>query len=258
MKKIVSMLLLALAGVLVAQESGKTVFAGEKPTAWRKGVSAGEDGVLTATLPLPLRYGFPAFAVDKAKTYYLCGEFRMTEGTAKLRVGMNCIAANGKSILPAHILKVPKLPLVKVVKAAQAGDKTITIEGLGDFQCKRKNHVKLAFDAKEDDSDLPNFNLSPYIAVNGVKANEDGTATISFAQPLEKAVAADTVTRVHMMGGIFIYADKQEALGNEWFSFRKPIAGKALRPGTVKAQMIFDLTGKTGKVEFRNLKVIEE
>ena len=258
MNRIVSVLLIALAGALFAQESAKVVFSGEKAVSWRKGVSAGENGVLTADLPLPVRYGFPAFAVDTTKTYQLCGEFRMVEGTATVRFGLNCIASNGKSIFPVNYMKAPNLPMLKVVKAAQVGDTAVTVAGLGDFQCKRKNHLKIAFNAKEDESDIPNFDLSPYIAVDGVKNNGDGTATVTFAKPLELAVKANTMARVNMMGAVFVYDDKKETLGSEWLSFSKPIPGCLLRPGTVKAQMIFDLTGKTGKVEFRNLKVIEK
>ena len=239
---------------------GKTVFAGGKASQWRKYVSAApESGVLQAALPLPIRYGYPVFEVAPDKKYAICGEFRLTEAEtqAQLEAGLLCIAANGKGIFPYNCLPLKNIPLGKLAAEAPAGSRSVTVSGIPELNAVKKNYLCLAFNAKEDESDLPNFEVSPFITVNGVK-KQNGNLLITLEKPLDKSFAADTPVRIHTHGGVFVYAVRNQKLTSQWTVVRKVISGRQLRPGTVRAQMIFGVNGKgPGKVEFRNLQVIE-
>ena len=79
------------------------------------------------------------------------------------------------------------------VVSARAGDNFLTVRMIPDF-AKFKACV-VAFGAKKDRSDLPNYELSSRCA--GMKADENGNLRIELKMPLEKSYPAGTPTRFH-------------------------------------------------------------
>ena len=125
----------------------------------------------------------------------------------------------------------------------------------------------IAFNAKKNLSDLPNFDLSPKIKKNSARKNSDGTLRVTLSEPLKSAYPAGTSVRLHSADAMHIYAaGKNAMLTDQWQELSGVISGEAVRGavsdqwwhGTKSAGVIFRYAGKAipdGVIEFRNIKV---
>lgn len=204
---------------------------------------------------------------DPAKKYKISGEFRLKEGveTGLAYLGFAPFDADGKLISPASVNTIPKTETV-VAKAAAAGDTVIYVKDASKWKANDA-HGHIAFDAKEDFSDLPNRNYAG-IQQDGI-AQEGDLWKITLKAPLKNDVAEGTSVRQHRSGSSYIYvATSKKVNPEDWVTLSGTISGAVSEHGlyggklwhgtaTVRA-LVMMLEGKKGNViEVRNIRVEE-
>lgn len=133
------------------------------------------------------------------------------------------------------------------------GAKSLTVKDASKW--KKGKHDYVAFNAKNDMSDIPNFELAGKIT----KIEKTGDVyTISFARPLRKAYPAGTKVRQHRAGGTYIYT-KYGKTPKEWASWKgKKAQGKVLRKATYLRPMIMINARKKGSGAVFTDFIVEE
>jgi len=208
------------------------------------------------------------FAVDPQKKYRLSGEFRVSgvpgNKLENFYFGFIPYAANNTVIAP-EMIRPMDIGIYFLAENAKAGDTHLTIKS-ADWQINTA-HMCIAFNAKKNLSDLPNFDLSPKIKKNSARKNSDGTLRVTLSEPLKSAYPAGTSVRLHSADAMHIYAaGKNAMLTDQWQELSGVISGEAVRGavsdqwwhGTKSAGVIFRYAGKAipdGVIEFRNIKV---
>lgn len=104
--------------------------------------------------------------------------------------------------------------LVKVVSFKE-GSNSIIVEA----PPKWKDGALFAIDAREDFSDIPNYNLTPYIT--DVKERDDGSAEVILKHPLSKPLSKGTMLRVHYFVGGYVYPIMKTLEPGEEVIFKK-------------------------------------
>ena len=201
-------------------------------------------------------------SADPAKKYRLSGKFRSKEGTVPARVffGLIPLDAEGKQIQPYHIHVIPGSQ-TETIADAKTGDKTIIVRK-AKWDVKTPNGF-IAFNAKDDLSDLPNRDVI-YIAPKGIQPDGDNLK-INLSAPLKKDIPAGTKVRQHLAGDTYIYCTAPDYTTKEW-KLRKGIvsgftkstrSSKQFWPGTSKFQITVHITGgnKDSVTEFRDIKL---
>ena len=121
-------------------------------TDWRKGTFDGK------TLRVNRKETSPKLLkVDPSKACRLTFEYRMLPDgkPGKIRAAFRLFDLKKREIRPYHvIIRTPSI--ASVAETVPAGSRTIRLNGCGRW--KRQSHFALAFQAKPDLSDLPNFN----------------------------------------------------------------------------------------------------
>lgn len=255
--------ILSLAGIsLLSSGAENVVFNGASSDAWKFGeITQAADGVLEMKIPVQTEYGYPEFKLDRKKNYILSGEFRVTGGKtlSNLVVGLECLTMTGKSIFPINYLPLQKSSLGTLAEPIKAGAQKMKVSGASGWNITRDHHVVAAFNAEENDSDIPNFNLSPFIKKGGVTDAGNGMIEVEFSSPVKQEIPAGSKIRLHTHGAVFLYVVLQQELNGEWKKISGRIPGTQLRPGSEFGRMVFAFYGKgDAKLQFRNLKVIEE
>ena len=206
-----------------------------------------------------------ALAIDPNKTYKLSGEF-MANGKSPSVLYFGLITLNDKkqSIYSEQIFAVPGTETV-LAEDAKVGDKEIKLKDCSKWKFKG-GHV--AFNVKDDLSDLPNKSLSPAIK-SYVKSGDIYTITLST--PLRKAFSKGTAVRQHRAAGTYLYsAAASRKLTNQWKTFSAIINGVSPKENpvaskkfwyTTKYSKILILGNYGGKADsvllFRNVKLEE-
>ena len=137
------------------------------------------------------------FAVDPAKTYAVQVEASAKQPDGKsswVLVGYDVFDKNGKQITSSHVGAIGGT----LTTVAEDAPKGATVIKLKDGSKYRKASAVLAFDAKEDFSDLPNYNISP--AVKNI-AKQGDVWEITLSSPLKTDIKAGTAVREHGQGG---------------------------------------------------------
>lgn len=201
--------------------------------------------------------------IDTAKNYQLSGKIRTgSDSQEKMLIyaGFGTFAKDKREIQSPFIIAV-KAPMTEVAETAAKGAKTIKLKDTSAWKIPNQFYC-LAFNAKPDMSDLPNFDI-----VEVDNANTDTAANvISLKRPLYKEIAAGTPVRLHRYGGTFLYTMVGgKTLTPEWQEFSGKISGVKLgeqsnnhwRPGTVFAKpMIMTITKENApKIQFKDLKL---
>ena len=119
----------------------------------------------------------------------------------------------------------------------------------------------MAFDAKADRSDIPNFNVSNSKVVKIEEVEEDDTWKITFDYPLGIARPAGTMVRMHRFGGTYHYAKNADVMP-QWNVFKgKDLSSTGFRKGTVAARALilcnYGAKGAKGRMVFDELAVEE-
>ena len=230
---------------------------------------AGEEGILGVRTDNKEILG-TRFPVDPRKKYLLSGKFRVA-GVPGNRLehfyfGFAPYAADGRPIGPEMIRPVGTgiFPLAEKV---EVGDRDLLIRA-ADWRIGTP-HLRIAFDAKADLSDLPNFFLSPRIRKDSQTKGPDGTLRVTLSEPMKFARPAGTPVRLHSADAMHIYnAGKGAVLTDRWQTLEGVVSGEAVSGavrdrwwhGTVSAAPVFRFAGKPlegGRIEFREITVTE-
>ena len=146
----------------------------------------------------------------------------------------------GRMILARHVNAIPDT-FTELTEAAKKGDTSIKIKD-GTKWIARKNRVA-AFNAKADNSDLPNYDVS--LGVKSVEKKNDYWEVVFFS-PLTKGYSAGTQVREHFMGG-YVYT-MNAGVPTEWTLLKsRKVKGSELRMGASGQVMIIANYGRRGK-----------
>ena len=248
---------------------GKVVFDGSVADAFCDSTLSFRNGVWTLALDGYARRHSQIFKVDTNKTYRLSGEVRAVNINAPIGsffLALDPSDAKGRVICATNVLGASSV--AKLAAMVMDGDTTLVVEDAGMWRTVQPGNY-IAFDAKADNSDLPNFDLSAEIKADGVKRLPDGKLELTLAAPLSLSYPAGTWVRLHRMGPSNIYTAGEKQLTTQWQRLSGIISGvhpanafgpKKWYKSTVAAQVVIFLNAPKqdgGKLEFRNVKVEE-
>lgn len=184
--------------------------------------------VLYGNYPTPLIYK-EFIPVDAAKTYVLKGSFRTLDPA---------LPASGYMGLELYDAQKRKLCFYNVHVHKNTESEVISAKKGDNFMIVKMNPVwpkvkycAVAFNAKKDFSDIPNFDISPYC--NKISADADGNLRVEFRGKLKKDYPAGTPVRLHAPWGTTLYH-----LASGWMpsgdgkDFTRTLSGVMDTPGT--------------------------
>ena len=195
------LLMLILTGMAATGVRASELLTGaEDPASWKGMVQFAPESargrgpcfVLHGKYPTPLVYQ-KLIPVDPDKTYEVKVSFRSVSAELPASAYLGAEIYDGQKRLIAIRNVWTKAGSESEVVSARAGESFLTLRMIPDF-AKFKACV-VAFGAKKDRSDLPNFELSSRCA--GMNADENGNLRIELKKPLEKSYPAGTPTRFH-------------------------------------------------------------
>ncbi|MBE6377781.1 MAG: hypothetical protein E7051_03055 [Lentisphaerae bacterium] len=246
----------------LSSEKQNIIFNGDDIKTWEKGKIVTNGKILTA--PVPFTIVGKSIPVESGKVYTLSGDFRMPDNSnfKHFFFGVEALDDQGKVI--SHISAVPagKYSLAKISKNAAAGATELEISDCEDWPSEVQ-HCALGFNAQADNSDLPNFNLSPQIKSF---IREKDKIKVLLKNGLSRDVAAGTSVRLHRGGDIYIFVAANNRTLNEkfkTFSGSFSTNGKAgvhrLFPGTKAIRpVIWTWNVSKSKLEFHNVKLVSD
>ena len=235
--------------------AAETVFDGNEAELWQSKRLSNVNGVIAGNVGYAVVKCKKMIPVTAGKKYVVSAEFRLIDPPAKaprLFFGFFPCTADGQEISFLSVTPAAK-NIIKVVKDVNVGDKSIVLEGMPAWTPGQ--YCRLAFNVKEDKSDLPNFDVSPIPDWKNMKKNSDGNIEVTMKAPFTKAYAAGTTVRLHLAGNSYVYAGYPRVSG-EWVKISKEI--KDFYPGTTQIKLAFNAEAANCKVEIRNITVTEE
>lgn len=140
--------------------------------------------------------------------------------------------ADGKVIGEQNVRTV-KGTFTELAAPCKAADKVIKIKNGAKW--KKGNFFVVAFNAKKDESDLPNYSLSDAV----VKVEKKGGFfEVTLRKPVGKDLAAGTAVREHHVGNGSPFYYGGGKVPTEWTQWKgKTIKGSQFRKGAVSAQV---------------------
>ncbi|MFA6716224.1 MAG: hypothetical protein WCS27_12660 [Victivallaceae bacterium] len=148
-----------------------------------------------------------------------------------------------------------KSTLTKLAASCKASDTVIKVTDGSKW--KKGKTFFVAFNAKEDESDLPNFNYTPGIITNIERKN--GVYNVTLSKPAGKAYPAGTGVREHYHCAMYIY-EKVGAVPVKWIRWQgKPRKGSDMRKGKIgELLLLCNYTkGRKQSMMFKELKTEE-
>ena len=250
--------LLTACGTLGAQELPASL---NTAADWNKNANISDvDGVINVKKMTPL--SSKKFDIDPAKQYTLKFSARavnMEDEKARSLIfaGFAVFDQKGRMISAINSA-VAAGTLTEVVEDAAKGATVIKIKDGAKFA---KKYGVIVADAKEDLSDLPNFNF-----IEDVKevAAKDAVWEVTLARPLVRDLKAGTVIREHLRGG-YLYTAGVKSAGKDWIPMAGTITGmkkgswngRVWPAGAVKAQVIIlaNWTNKQLETQFKDISL---
>ena len=203
--------------------------------------------------------------LDPAKKYVISADVRVTPGAGKTNyVFLSLIPSTvkGRRFAAEHVYVAPGSDTV-LAGAAKAGDDTLTVRDASGWNNKHP-YAYVAFNTKDDYSDLPNFSIER--TVKGSVEKEGNVWSVSLINPLKKDYPAGTKIRQHLGGGTYIHAVIRRP-SEKWQTVKGVISGARLKagrsdrqlwPGTGKVRVAVTVSGDEDcSVDFRDLKLEE-
>lgn len=241
---------------------GSVVSAAEKidlmkPEAWdaatQKRVSFAENSIIS-NLPFFMMRG-TLLPVDLKKEYTVSFQVKAEGGTPVMQFGFRCFTADNKIIESSHVLE-QKGTFTTLTEKAAKGSKILKVKDASKW--KPFSFLALAFNAKEDFSDLPNFDIAICIPEKIEKTGNFWTVTLK--QPLPKDLAANSGIRQHIRSSSLIPMTPKVKTGSGFITLKGTIKGVskgeytpvAWPAGTAKVSF-FVQTNQTG---LKNVKTI--
>ena len=191
-----SFLSLLAAGAILSNinaESKELIVDQNNPEKWTGKVEFAPDHarnngpcfVLYGPYPTPLIYN-QYIPIDPGKSYTFKVKFRTLDAAlpASGYMGFELYDAKKRKITYRNVVSVD-LKLSEVISA------------------KKVKKLQVAFNAKEDFSDIPNFDISP--AIKNAEKDENGNLRLELVRPLTKDYPAGTTLRFHSPYGAPMY-----------------------------------------------------
>lgn len=164
-------------------------------------------------------------SIDPGKTYSLEGLFRSAscEKPASAYFGLIMYDKDKRPIYLAHVSTHPTTT-AELAEAVEAGQKSLVVSRAETWP--GVEYGAIAFGAKDDMSDLPNFSTSPQI--DGV-VRQDGTDkfTVKLKEPLQAAYPAGTQVRLHEPWTQPLFWVANEWVPSTWKKYEVKIGGEA-------------------------------
>ena len=253
MRKLLLMFVFAAASMLGAAE---VIFDGSKVDSWADEVTE-KAGVITIKGDYKVKLSKDFTPVTRGRKYTISGEFFIPAGAPKaqniLYFGFIPYTADGKEITHTAIATAIPYAVATLAADAKAGDKSVTLKNAADW--KLLGHGCLAFNAKADRSDLPNFELSGFLDLSKTVKNSDGTVTVALKTPLAKSYPAGTLVRQHRSGNMFPYVGFGSQTG-KWITFTQTTKNFYL--GTAQIKLAVRFLNRNWPIQMRNVKVVAE
>lgn len=148
--------------------------------------------VLYGKYPTPLMYK-EFIPVDAAKVYTLKASFRTLDPKlpASAYLGLNLYDENKRIIGHYNVQALSNTD--SEIISARKGDNFIIVKMIKNYE--KIKYSAVAFNAKKDFSDLPNYDISPQCMK--LAADKDGNLRIELKYPLKKDYPAGTPVRLH-------------------------------------------------------------
>jgi hypothetical protein len=192
--------------------------------------------------------------VDPAKKYKISAKVKqLGENPARVYIGFIPYDGKGRVIDPKCGYNNTKGSLTTLTAGIAQGATSLTVKDASKWA--KGNHYYVVFNAKEDMSDIPNFQFAGVITKIGKTGD---VYTISFKKPIGKAYPAGTVVRQHQSGGTYIYTKtaKTTPKWEDWQGF--VVQGKILRRATYLSPMIMIDARKEGSGAVFTDFIVEE
>ncbi len=180
--------------------------------------------------------------VDPAKKYQVSTKIKtLGENPALVYIGFIPYDDKGRVIDPRKGCNNTEGSFTALTAAVEKGAKTLTVKDASKWK-EGRNYV-VAFNAKEDMSDIPNFDHSSEIT----EIEKTGDVyTITFKYALKKDYPAGTMVRQHRSGATYIYTKfgKSPQKMETWKG--KSVQGDTLRKATFIRPVILVNAKKEG------------
>ena len=225
-----------------------------------------KDGVITASGSVRL-ISKRAFPVDAAKTYTIAAELRQTAGLPRnVYVGFVPLDSKGNPISFAKV-SARKGTETVLTRPVKKGAKEIWIKANKKWEPVGRLVKKgdaIAWNVKEDYSDLPNSNIAFCEIVNVETVNDE--MKVTMRKPIKVDLPAGTTVRCHGDGGSMYTAGYGIPGRNDFKRFEGSAKGildfglssTSWPKGTKRCHIILLLNWngqKTGQTELRNMKL---
>lgn len=205
------------------------------------------------------------FDIDPQKKYTLkasvkAANIQNEKDKSQVYVGFSVYDKKGRRINSFNSNIVPGT-LTEVVEDAAKGATVIKIKDGSKFAQK---WCGIVAGAKEDLSDLPNFN---YLGDVKSVESKDGAWEVTLVKPLLREVKAGTAVREHRRGG-YLYTAGYKQVGKDWIVMSGSISGtkagtwnyKIWPAGAAKAQIVIlaNWTRKDLETQFKDITLTVE
>jgi hypothetical protein len=161
--------------------------------------------------------------IDPSKAYQLSGSFKsIGKDKGKCYLGFMLFNAKKRGIGLANVIS-QKGSSTELAADAKAGDKVLKLKNCSKWNKKLIPRTVIAFNTKEDYSDLPNYNLSK----SAVKLEQKGGIyEVTLSSPIKKAFPAGTKVRAHLNYGGYQYcAASNKTVPGEWKKYSATVKG---------------------------------
>lgn len=262
MKKIFSLVILS-AGTLMAQETSlMDVKLWSAPFKTAEISQKGEYIAVKGTNEVHIN---KKFKCNPETLYKFSTMVRSDIEKGNLRIALRMYDSQKREIAICHYIYKPE-SLTEVVENAPRGSKILKLKDISKWNKDVFSFCALAFHAKEDFSDLPNFMIIP-LRVTGVK-QEDGISVLELSSPTTVDLRAGTKVRQHYFGGANYYTPFVP-ITREWKTvsghaegIRKgsSVTANTFAPGTAEFSISFYFFSikKDQTIELKGVKLIEE
>ena len=163
--------------------------------------------------------------VDPQQSYVLQVFMKDSKGDLTVLLGLQLFDENGEQISSFSVAPIPGTEAV-LLKGASEGDKVLHVEG-NPWEPIPQTATAVAFDAKEDLSDLPNPRTA---AIERIVAGNAGSFEVNLSSPLAQSYPAGTRVRQHRYADFPVMSFEP---GKDWEAHRFEIGGVS-EPGNIE------------------------
>ena len=199
-------------------------------------------------------------AIDPAKKYTIKMTVSAPGAKRSSAVLFGMYPANAKGqLITARYLQSNPGTFTQVVETAEKGSTTIKVKD-GSKWSKSPSSALIAYDAKEDNSDIPCYKI---IGNQITKTEKVGDVwVLTLKKPLTRALAANSYIRQHSDGGYFYFGNRQ--VGSKPATVSTTVTGKSdyghynpakgFHPGMTHAYLVIlsDWYNAKNKIEIKD------